>query len=249
MKKRIIRIVVVLVVLLLVAVGAVFIFLDSIVKKGVETVGPKVARVDVRLAGAKISPFSGSGELTGLFIGNPEGFKTPSAITVGDVKVAVKVSSVFSDVIQVEEVHVQAPEITLEAGLTGSNLGKILDTINESASKESAAVKSGEKKPGKKIYIKDILIEGGKINVSVKLAMGKSLTVPLPAIHIQNIGTPEKGATTAEAAQQIMNAVLSETTKAAANVGGAITKGARDVGEGAVDGAGKAVNSIKGLFK
>src|SRR5580693_312377 len=99
MKKIILRIAIVIVVLVLVFLTVVFLKLNTIVKKGVETVGPALTKVEVRLDAADISPFSGSGKLSGLFVGNPEGYKTPSAIQVGSIKLSVKVGSVLSDII------------------------------------------------------------------------------------------------------------------------------------------------------
>jgi hypothetical protein len=43
--------------------------------------------VEVRLASVKVSPFSGSGQLAGLVIGNPTGFKTEFAIKAGEINV------------------------------------------------------------------------------------------------------------------------------------------------------------------
>ena len=77
MKKIIIRIFAVLILLVVVALVVVFFSLNSIVKKAVETIGPKMTRVEVKLGAADISPFSGSGKLSKLFVGNPDGYKTP----------------------------------------------------------------------------------------------------------------------------------------------------------------------------
>src|SRR2546428_4039062 len=112
MKKLISRGVVVLLVLLLVAVGVSIYFLGSIIKKGVETVGPQITRTELKLDSATLSLLSGSGKLNGLFVGNPPGFKTESAIKVGSVSVSVAPRSLFSDKIHVTQVNVQAPEIT-----------------------------------------------------------------------------------------------------------------------------------------
>src|SRR4051812_22431848 len=101
MKKWVLRIVIVVAVLVVVALALVFFNLNSIVKKGVETVGPQLTKVDVKLGAAKLSPLNGNGELSKLFVGNPEGYKTPSAIQVGNVKVAVKLRSVLSNTIVV----------------------------------------------------------------------------------------------------------------------------------------------------
>src|SRR5260370_30070876 len=101
MKKILVRIVIGFAVLLVLALAVVFFSLNSIVKKGVETVGPQLTKVEVKLGSAEISPFSGSGRLSKLFVGNPEGYKTTSAFQMGSIKVAVKIGSVMSDVIVV----------------------------------------------------------------------------------------------------------------------------------------------------
>jgi len=59
--KTIIKIVLGLVILVvLVLIGSLF-FLGSIVKTGVEKVGPRVTKTDMKLESAKLSIFSGSG--------------------------------------------------------------------------------------------------------------------------------------------------------------------------------------------
>src|ERR1700677_1674249 len=107
MKKIIVRIVAVLILLVVVALVVVFFSLNSIVKKAVETVGPKLTGVEGRLGSAAISPSSGSGKLSKFFVGNPQGFKTPFATQMESVKVAVQIGSVMSDTIVVNEVNIQ----------------------------------------------------------------------------------------------------------------------------------------------
>src|ERR1700676_2913926 len=92
MKKIFLRIGLAVFVLIVLALVVVFFSLNSIVKKSVETLGPEMTKVEVRLGSADISPFSGGGKLSKLFVGNPEGFKTTSSIQMGDIHVAVKVS-------------------------------------------------------------------------------------------------------------------------------------------------------------
>lgn len=249
MKKWIVRLLIGAVVLLIVAIAGTFFFLNSIVKTGFETVGPKITKVDMHLGKANLSPLSGNCQLTDLIIGNPEGFKTPSAIKVGDVKVALKVGSVFSDVIQVDEINIQAPEITLEAGFSGSNLSKILDNLNSFAPPAQNTTPAEKPKKEKNIYIKDVVIKGGKVNVSITALGGKVIPVPLPPLHLQNIGSKEKGVSMAEASKQIMESILGGATKASQEVVSGLGKGLKEVGTGAKDGASKAVNGIKSLFK
>ena len=60
MKKAIIRIVIGLVVLLIAAVVIAGFSLGGIVKRGVETIGPKFTKVDIKLDKVGLSLFSGS---------------------------------------------------------------------------------------------------------------------------------------------------------------------------------------------
>jgi hypothetical protein len=62
-KKLIVRLLVAVVVLLLLAGVAVGLFLDSGIKRGVETPGPLLAKVPVKLESVSLSLFSGSGKI------------------------------------------------------------------------------------------------------------------------------------------------------------------------------------------
>ncbi len=139
MKKIIVRIGIGVAVLVVLALVVVFFSLNSIVKKGVETVGPMIVKVDVTLGSAAISPFSGLGILTKLFVGNPEGYKTKSAIEVGEIKAGVGVGSLTSDTIVVNEVSVKEAVITMEGSLTDNNLTKILDNVNGASTRDAEA--------------------------------------------------------------------------------------------------------------
>ena len=257
MKKIFVRLVIVVVILMVVGLAVVFFSLNSIVKKGVETVGPMMTKVEVKLGSADISPFSGGGKLSKLFVGNPEGYKSPSAIQVGDIKVSVSVDSVLSDTIVVNEVNVQAAEITLEGSLSGNNLTTIMDNLNgasatatEPKPKGAATSPPGTSKSSKKFIVKDFVIEGAKVNLNVTLpGLGnKIMTVPVPAVHLQNIGTAENGVTAEQLGQTIMKPLLASVTKAATD---ALVNSAgqlKDLGKGTSPEINKAAKGITDLF-
>src|SRR5882762_2957092 len=97
MKKFLVRSLIVLIVLVLLAVLATHLFLDTAVKRGVETVGPKLTKTDVKLNSISLSLLSGSGKIKGFVLGNPQGFKTAAAINVGSASFAVEPRSLFGD--------------------------------------------------------------------------------------------------------------------------------------------------------
>src|SRR5438094_653354 len=121
MKKIVARILLGLVILLVLALVAMGLFLDSALKRSVETVGPLLTKVDVKLERVSLSILSGSGKIKGLVVGNPDGFKTPHAISVGAASVVLAPGSVFSDKVVVKSIRVEAPEITYEGGLLGGD--------------------------------------------------------------------------------------------------------------------------------
>src|SRR5579864_1261181 len=122
MKKILVRAIGVIVVLIIVALLVFFFSLDSIVKAGVDRVGPMITKVDVTLGSAQISPFGGSARLTKLFVGNPQGYKSPSAMQVGDIKVGAQMGSLMSQTIVINEINIKDADITLEGGLQDNNL-------------------------------------------------------------------------------------------------------------------------------
>ncbi|HZV35910.1 MAG TPA: hypothetical protein VFB72_15140 [Verrucomicrobiae bacterium] len=241
MKKIIIRVLIGFGVLIVVALLVVFFSLDSIVKAGVERVGPMITKVDVKLGSAQISPFGGSARLTKLFVGNPEGFKSPSAMQVGDIKVGAQMGSLMSQTIVINDINIQNADITLEGGLENNNLTKIMDNVDGSSAEagnqpkpKNAPPQPGASKSSKKFIVKDFVMDGTKIHLDVKIsALGKTVavpntTLPMPPLHIQNIGVKENGVTAEQLTQAIMKPLLASVIQASSqevahlgsNVGG-----------------------------
>jgi uncharacterized protein involved in outer membrane biogenesis len=255
MKKIIVGTLIALVVVLVLAVLAVGLFLDKAIKSGVETFGPKLTKVDVTLDSVSLSLLSGSGSIKGLVVGNPQGFKTPSAIKVGTASLSLEPRSLLSDKIVVRSINVQGPEITFETDLKNSNLKKILANVQESTgggakepAKPQEPAQPKEAKPAKKLQVDDFLISGGKVHVAVTALGGQSATIPLPDIHLQGLGAGPEGITPGELAKQVLAAIEKGATQAAAGTVTDIGKGALYLTKGAAGTGSNAVESVtKGL--
>jgi hypothetical protein len=250
MKKIIVVTVGIIFLALLIAFVFGFVFLGSIVKAGVEKAGPMVTKVSVKLDGAAISIFSGKGELKGFEIGNPEGFKSPQAIKVGSVGVAVDPKSVLGKKVVVHSIRVEAPEVTYETDLKGSNLSKILENV-QSVTGKSEQAQTGSSNP-KRLQVDDFLITGGKISVAATMLGGKGATLPLPEIHLSNLGQGANGITPAELAEKALNAIVAGTVKAVAEGGAALAKEGLKTGTDAVKNVGtegtKTLQKVGDLF-
>jgi len=258
-KKIIWGLVIVLVVLVIVAVIVAGLFLGNIVKAGVETVGPKITQVTIKVDAVNLSLLTGAAKIQGLVVGNPEGYKTPQAISVGVVAVGVNPMSVLSDKIVVRSIEVRSPEITFEGSpFSGNNLTKIRDNVNaatassQTPSTNQTAQAAG--KPGKKLEVDDFLITGAKVHVSLTGMGGKEMTLPLPDIHLSDMGKGTDGITAADLTRRVLDALTTATVKAVANSASDISKGAiNNLNNGAGKATGEDVNKITkglgGLFK
>ena len=254
MKKLIVRILIALVVVLILAVLAVGMFLDRAIKSGVETFGPKLTKVDIKLQSVRLSLLSGSGSIKGLVVGNPEGYKTPSAINIGVASLSLKPRSLLSDKIVVKSINVQAPEITFETDLRHNNLSKILANVQEATgggTKEPGKPQEPSQpegaKPAKKLQVDDFVISGGKIRVSVTALGGKTATVPLPDIHLQNLGTGPEGITPAELAKKVIEEIEKGASQAAEGAVVDLGKGALYIGKEASNTASS--NAVQSVTK
>jgi uncharacterized protein involved in outer membrane biogenesis len=220
-----------LVVLLIIGALAVSFFLDGAIKRGVETIGPKCAKVDIQLDRVSLSLLSGAGNIKGLVVGNPEGFKTPHAISVGSASVALKPGSLLADKIVIRSIQVEAPEITFEGGLGGNNLSKILANVQSSTggAKTNAAGKVEAEKPGKKLEVDEFIIRGAKVHISLTGLTSQPITVLLPDIHLTDLGTGPEGITSAELMQRVLAEIERGAAKAAAGGFGDLRKTADEL--------------------
>lgn len=249
MKKILLRICIALVVLVVLAALAVHFFLDGAVKNGVESIGPKLTKTDVKLAGVHLSLLSGSGSIKGLIVGNPDPYKTPHSISVGTATLSVKPGSLFSDKLVIRSINVESPEITFEGGLSGNNLSKILANLNDATSGPGGtnvanATPKEQKKANKKLEVDDFTITGAKLTANITDLGGKSLTIPLPTIHLSNLGTGPEGITVTELTKQVISAIEKESVKAVASSSADIGKAAENLTKGLGKNTGGAVSNV-----
>jgi uncharacterized protein involved in outer membrane biogenesis len=245
MKKIFWSVVIILLVLVVAAAIVLGFFLSPIVIKSVETVGPKITKTSITLDAVDLSLLTGSANVKGLVVGNPEGYKTTNAISVGTIAVGVDPFSVLSDKIVVRSLHVETPEITFEGGLGGNNLSKILDNVNGTAQNGGpvSTNAAGQAKPSKKIEVDDLLISGAKVHVLLTELGGKEMSLTLPDIHLTDLGKGGDGLTATDLTRRVLQEIVTATVKAVASNSANLGKGAEKLIQG------NGLNKIENLFK
>jgi len=94
--------------------------------------------------------------------------------------------------------------------------------------------------------VDDFLITGAKVHVSLAGMGGKEMTLPLPDIHLSNMGTGAEGITAADLTRRVLDALTTATVKAVSNAATDLGKGAGKTVGGGVN---KVTSGLGGLFK
>ena len=263
-------IVVVLIVVVVVGISK----LGPIIKMAVNKYGPQITGTELHVDDVGISIFSAEAKLKKFFLGNPKGFKSPSAMKVGSVFVDVDEGSITKDTIIINKVEVVGPEITYEKRGKTDNFKSILNNVQKNVPKgESAKKEPAKEGSGKQLVINDFILKNGKVNLAVEIPGGvlgdQEIKADLPDIHLKDIGKKKGGASPAEVAKEIFAALYGKITSP--NVMGALDdqlkklggvgvetmekaakeglKGATDVVKGSGTEAGSVTDKVKGLFE
>ncbi len=197
-------------------IGAAVVFLisniDGLIKTAVEEFGSRITKTQVTLREVEIST-SGEGALRGFKMGNPAGFKTASAVELGEISIKLDTASVTSDVVLIREIVIAAPQITYELGSSGSNI----DAIRKNVAAFTGGGGGGDDDGGTRMIVENLYIRGGKISVSAKGAVG---ALGIGKV-MDKVGAGAKGAR--EAVEKDLKGAGDTLEKGVEGVGGAIT--------------------------
>ncbi|MBR6471596.1 MAG: AsmA family protein [Victivallales bacterium] len=240
--------------LLVVLVLVVSANLGRIARKALLTWGPELTGTDIQVGDIDISLLRGELKVTDLVIGNPEGYNTPSILEISEMHVKMDVMSAFSDVIRIRLIEIKSPKVTYEVGLGNSNVGTLLDRLTKAEEAEEANEDSEEE--GKRVVIDQVNIEDGSIHLAAKITQGHALPIPLPDIHLSDIGktkeelreeaiargeNPDEGASVLDATCEILGSIFNSSLDAVKSGAGVVVEGVKGAADAAVD-------KVKGIF-
>lgn len=243
----------------------------SKVRQMVHIYGSQVVGTDVNIGRIDVSLKDGRGSVSDITVGNPNGYSKDLIINLGKVAVKVDVDSVKKALLEtakktgpkvktivIDEVHVNKPEVTYELmNLNRNNANDVMANIKKNT---ASSAKKEEPKPTDKdavqynVAIKKVVVENGTATVAAGLlGVSKSLSVPLPTVTINNVGTEKQGITIGAGLARVFQEILKNTISAVGKVDlsellggvGDLANGAVDAAKGAAgaatDAAGKAV--------
>ena len=230
--------------------------IGAIVKAGVGRVLPEVTGTPCSMGTCTFNPIMGKVTIINFIIGNPDGYAHPNAFKIGKLVIDVGMTSLFAEKIVIEEITIDNMEVDFEVKLTETNLSIIkgnVDDFSEGDAEEgaeNAEKKDGEEgenkpeaeeKPAESKRLQIDLFQFVNSNIIMGTA-GKTVTVPLSDIVIEDIGNTPEGATVSEVSRKVFYAlyesVLETVKEQAAEIDGKSIKNAAD----------KMVEGVKNLF-
>ncbi len=193
-RRKLVMLALVGVILILVAAVAGMALMDSVVKAGVERVGPLITRVPLGVDGVNVSLMRGSFSLTGFRMGNPEGYRAPDSVRVGRMRVDAELRSLLSQQVALHLIEVDRPEITVEFSGGKTNLAAILENVRRPPTREPT---------DKKLLIGRLHITAPTVHLA-GLPMGQTFSITLPDIAIDDLGADGRGLTPAQVAEKVL---------------------------------------------
>lgn len=228
--------------------------LDSLVEAAIEKYGSQITQTRVEVGGVKLALTSGEGTIRGIEVGSPTGFSRKQIFTLDRVSVAVDPKTVTEDVVVIDKVLIQAPQIFYEINDKGQSNVDILKKNVQQATAGKAKSESTDSKQVK-LIIRKLIIDKGEIDARIAALDNKDLSANLPRIELTDIGKNSGGATPAEVAEKVANVLIEKIGPAVAGLGVQqyLGKSAEDAKAQLKEKADKAIgdqvgDKLKGLF-
>jgi hypothetical protein len=214
--KLLLKIVILLLGLAAAGIVVVFIFLDTIVGKGIEAGCTKALGVETSVGLVRVGLLTGTFSIRGLRIANPPGFETDHFFSLDRLHFEVPPKSLREETIVVRLLELDGVDVSLETVDKKANYEVILDNLNrfsKTGSADSSAKKSaGEEEEGsKKLVIQEAVIRDIDARIDLGKVKGASdrVAVEIPEIRLRpNSKTGSAEASVAELTQVIVTAVL-----------------------------------------
>ncbi len=208
----------------LLIVGAIALYLlvgnlDKILKGAIEGAGSELLGVPVTVASVELDLKSGMGQISGITIANPVGYKAANAFRMDTIRLGLDLSSLRKQPIVIRELNIQSPTVDLEVNEQGgSNMQTLLDNIkqnsaktDEKAAEEQPSQEETDTKEPVKLSFTKLAITGVTVNGVVP---GQEPTqVVLPDIVKENVGGTE-GLTPAQVGGVIIGDIAAQSLQA-----------------------------------
>ncbi len=251
--RRILKVVLIVSFVLVFLLMGVLLFLGPIIKSATERVGPLVLGVPIKVEKVSVDVLGGCFRLKNLRVGNPPGYSADPLAALGELRVAIDVSSLpGKGPVVIEEVAIVKPKFAYEVVDGVSNVDALKALLQKKLAGKIAAAQAAQaaqpaqaapasqeapvkkKKEARKVIIDRFECRDGEVSFRGGMTFGKSIALPLPSIVLTDIGRPSNGTSLLGAVQEMFTAIANAVGKTVLFVAGAVG----DAGRAALDAGG-----------
>lgn len=210
-----------IVIILIAAVITLVMSVNVIVKSGIEDVGSEMTGTAVTVDRVSISPFSGSGIISGFRVANPDGFSRPNALEIEDFSIELDLFSLFSDEIVVHEIVITTPAVYVEQKMPENNINEIMSNMRDVSSYEASDAS---------IVIERFVMTDGSAELYTEIGGEQTARVDINDIELTDLGRGGGRDAVEDVILEIAERVAGESLRSAARSGGEQIKDAiRDI--------------------
>jgi uncharacterized protein involved in outer membrane biogenesis len=262
------RVLIGLVVLVLLALGALWLSLDRIASRAIERNASRALGVDTRVGLLRLSPFDGALKLSSLTIANPPGFGGKHFLAFDSLELKTVLGTLRSDVVHVPLFQLEGIDLSLERRGNQSNTDAIFANLKRFEKSGHAEGEPPPTGPERRFVVSKLAIRDIRAHVEWNTLLSKesALDLRIPGIELDNPGG-ERGLTLAELSDLVVKAVLESVRNSgqlpfavASDLAGGLGSLARlpvnltsgvlgKVGEALPGAAGEAVKGVGGAVK
>jgi uncharacterized protein involved in outer membrane biogenesis len=201
--KKLLRVVLVLVVLLIVGLGALYFYRNSLIRSAVESNASESLGVKTTLGSANLGLFGGKLSLGNLKIGSPKGYTADEMFTLGELGLGVNYGDLRKDPVRVSSITIDKPKAVLEYVDGKFNFQALMDQMAPSKSEPV------------KLIIDELTVKDAMVEVHAPM-LPTPITVTIPTVVLKQVGTGE-GAQNGAAIKDVVGAVMSALAASASN--------------------------------
>jgi archaellum component FlaC len=226
--KKLLYALLALIVLVIVVAIIIFVRLDYIIKRTVETQATDSLNLTTTLDSAHLAVFGGQLTLKDLAIACPQGYTVSPMLGLNKASVVVRYGQLGKDPIHIQTIAIDGPKLVIEQKGNDVNFKAMMDQQPKKAPPPTPP--SGGDRP-KDQPIRVVIERVDVTNASVVIRPGlpgldKEITIPIPSITLRNIGNSDgadNGAAIKDAVMQVVTALANKASDS-----GAITDALRN---------------------
>ena len=181
--------------------------LDSVVQRGIAHYGSQMTQARVSVDAVEIRSTDGVGTIRGLVVGNPSGFRTPHALKVGVIEVALDLHTLPDSVVVIKRIVIDAPDVSYEKGDTQTNFDALVRNITHAVGTSSSSSADAGSGSGRKLIVDELVIRNARAQASASALGGRTVSARLPDVVLRDLGRSQGGLTPAQLGQVVARAM------------------------------------------